>query len=173
MSDIAEHEVERPGIDRRTLIKRTAVAGAVAWAAPTIIGSLASPAGAVTGGFPCSYAMLAVQLADNSIVAVKVNVGATACTNTNATSNDNTFTTVCGANTFTNSCSGDLLCRNGAVVPANSGACPVTVSGGTITATAGNTILFAIAHDGSCGATHFCTGQCSGPFTAPANCTGA
>jgi hypothetical protein len=36
------------GIDRRTMIKRAAAAGAVAWTAPVIIGSLTSPAAAQT-----------------------------------------------------------------------------------------------------------------------------
>lgn len=40
----------RSGIDRRTLIKRAAAAGAVAWTAPVIIGSLTSPAAAQTTG---------------------------------------------------------------------------------------------------------------------------
>ena len=40
------------GIDRRTLIKGAAVAGAAAWTAPMIIDSLASPAAAGTPG-PC------------------------------------------------------------------------------------------------------------------------
>jgi len=41
------------GIDRRTLIKRGAVVGAVAWTAPVIIESIASPAGAVTAAPGC------------------------------------------------------------------------------------------------------------------------
>ena len=36
------------GIDRRTMIRRAAAAGAVAWTAPVIIGSLSSPAAALT-----------------------------------------------------------------------------------------------------------------------------
>lgn len=40
----------RKGIDRRTLIRRAAITGAVAWTAPVIIDSLASPAAAVTPG---------------------------------------------------------------------------------------------------------------------------
>jgi hypothetical protein len=41
-------EDTRSGLDRRTLIKRAAAAGAVAWTAPVIIDSLASPAAAAT-----------------------------------------------------------------------------------------------------------------------------
>jgi hypothetical protein len=42
------------GIDRRTLIKGAAAAGAVAWTAPVIIGSIASPAAAQTPLAGCS-----------------------------------------------------------------------------------------------------------------------
>ena len=45
---------DRPGIDRRTLIRRAAVTGAVAWTAPVIIGSLTSPAAAITGIVGCT-----------------------------------------------------------------------------------------------------------------------
>ena len=38
-----------PGIDRRTLIRRAALAGVTAWSAPAILGSIASPAAAATG----------------------------------------------------------------------------------------------------------------------------
>src|SRR5918995_535007 len=41
---------EQSGIDRRTLIKRAGAAGAVAWTAPVILGSLTSPAAALTCG---------------------------------------------------------------------------------------------------------------------------
>jgi hypothetical protein len=159
------------GISRRALIRRAAATGAVAWTAPTIIGSLASPAGAVTG-FPCSYMSIVVQKADMSIVAVKVVIGATTCANDNSTSGDSTFTNVmCGGAIYSNNCMGTNICRNGTSVPANTGACPVTVNGAQVTATAGNTILFAITHDGQCTgppADKFCP-PCCGPTTS---CTG-
>ena len=37
-----------PGVDRRALVKRAAAAGALAWTAPLIVDSLASPAAAAT-----------------------------------------------------------------------------------------------------------------------------
>jgi hypothetical protein len=43
LTDGGPNDAKRPGIDRRTIIKRTAAAGAVAWTAPLIIGSVASP----------------------------------------------------------------------------------------------------------------------------------
>jgi hypothetical protein len=52
-SSASEH-IENPGIDRRTLIKGAAVAGAVAWTAPVIIDSLSSPAAAATGIHGCT-----------------------------------------------------------------------------------------------------------------------
>jgi hypothetical protein len=53
MSDPETPAGERPGIDRRTLIKRAAATGAVAWTAPIIIDSLASPAAAITCASTC------------------------------------------------------------------------------------------------------------------------
>jgi hypothetical protein len=44
---IPQHDAAS-GLDRRSLIKRAAAVGAAAWTAPVIIGSLASPAGALT-----------------------------------------------------------------------------------------------------------------------------
>ena len=41
-------------IDRRALIRRGVVAGAVAWTAPVIVGSIASPAAAATGAKGCN-----------------------------------------------------------------------------------------------------------------------
>jgi hypothetical protein len=45
---VGEHDNEQRGVDRRTLIKRAAATGAVAWTAPLIIDSLTSPAAALT-----------------------------------------------------------------------------------------------------------------------------
>jgi hypothetical protein len=52
-SRLAEAAAERRGIDRRTLIKGAAVAGAVGWTAPIIIESLTSPAAAITAPAGC------------------------------------------------------------------------------------------------------------------------
>lgn len=43
---------QRRELSRRDLVRRAAAVGAVAWSTPVIVGSLASPAGAVTPG-PC------------------------------------------------------------------------------------------------------------------------
>jgi hypothetical protein len=50
MSELATPEAERSRIGRRTLIKRAAATGAVAWTAPLILDSLTSPAAALTCG---------------------------------------------------------------------------------------------------------------------------
>ena len=54
MSDNTKADAEGSAVDRRSLIKRAAAAGAVAWAAPVIIESLASPAAALTGPTGCT-----------------------------------------------------------------------------------------------------------------------
>jgi hypothetical protein len=54
LADVDQADVERPGIDRRTLIKRAAATGAVAWTAPLIVDSLASPAAAITCSGNCA-----------------------------------------------------------------------------------------------------------------------
>jgi hypothetical protein len=73
-------QAPRPGIDRRTIIKRAAAAGALIWTAPVILDSVASPTGAIT----CSGACVRVQFPPNvGIVcnATSQAVGAT-CTTT-------------------------------------------------------------------------------------------
>lgn len=45
---LSPDERERRGVDRRTLIKRAAAAGAAVWTAPLILDSVASPAGAIS-----------------------------------------------------------------------------------------------------------------------------
>jgi hypothetical protein len=50
VGSVGGQDDEQRGIDRRTLIKRAAATGAVAWTAPVVIQSLTSPAGALTCG---------------------------------------------------------------------------------------------------------------------------
>jgi len=142
-------------MNRRTLIKGAAVAGATAWTAPVIIDSLMSPAAAQSGGFPCSYASIVFTKNGAGPYAVKIDHFATTCTITNETSGDNTFTASCNG-TYSNTCSGNTICFDGSAVPASSVGCPFTVSGGNVTAQAGVSILFVAVHDGSF-ANHFQT----------------
>jgi hypothetical protein len=163
-------EGQRDSISRRTLIRRAAATGAVAWTAPTIIQSLTSPAAAVTGAFPCSYASIVYTVGATGPFVVKIDKDTTTCILTNATSGDNTFTQVCGADTYTNTLSGNAMCKNGAAVPAGA-TCPFTVSGGNVTANAGVTIQFVAIHDGSIPGNKF--EEICGPitsFNAPASC---
>jgi hypothetical protein len=53
LGSVAEQDNEQRGVDRRTLIKRAAATGAVAWTAPLIIDSLTSPAAALTCAGEC------------------------------------------------------------------------------------------------------------------------
>lgn len=54
------------GIGRRTLIKRAAAAGAVAWTAPVILDSLASPAAAASCASCFKFGILAVDTGDSN-----------------------------------------------------------------------------------------------------------
>jgi hypothetical protein len=72
--------IERPGIGRRTLIKRAAVAGAVVWTAPVIIDSLGSPAAAFSPTPGCKSVQVA---AGNCTTSATVTNGAAACNPTN------------------------------------------------------------------------------------------
>ena len=58
-----EIETPKSGVDRRSLLKKGAVAGAVAWTAPAII---SSPAFASTGTFGCSAPVLGSTFASES-----------------------------------------------------------------------------------------------------------
>ena len=78
-SDGARAEVDRPGIDRRTLIRRAAVTGAVAWTAPIIIGSLTSPAGAITGVTGCSIIRYHFSNSPNDACSFQGSAGAGGC----------------------------------------------------------------------------------------------
>jgi hypothetical protein len=59
MTELEVNVAGRPGIGRRTLIRRAAVTGAVAWTAPMILDSLASPAAAATP--PCGCTIVAAN----------------------------------------------------------------------------------------------------------------
>ena len=142
------------GMSRRDLITRAAVAGTVAWAAPVVLESIMSPAGALTNvGYPCSYITVVYRVGEHTYAA-KFASGATTCSG-NATSSDGTFTFLCGGVQYTNTCSGNAVCADGRVIPSDpSCSTHVSWSGGiTITAAVGVTIVFAVAHDGSYGGT--------------------
>jgi hypothetical protein len=138
------------GIDRRTLIKSAAVAGAAAWTAPVIIDSLASPAAAASGCGPgtpnLSYGMIVYRIGSTYYT---VKIAGNTCTSTTATSGDanDALNFTCGSLTFTNP--GGTVTVNG--TPTLAGDCSkITIhnSSGWVSAN-GVDIVFAFAHDGS------------------------
>jgi hypothetical protein len=151
------------GIDRRTLIKSAAIAGAAAWTAPVIVDSLASPAAAASGGglFDCSYATVVFTVnSDPSNTPYAVKFTGSTCSNDNGTSGGgpNQFSVNCpGVGTFSNTCSGDTVCKDGTPVAANTGPCPISGDGSTFTANAGITIIWVGVHDGVCSPGHTCS----------------
>jgi len=83
------------------MIKAAGIAGAAAWTAPVIVDSLSSPAAATSGGLPtsCSYALIVFTYNSNTYV-MKIQSGSASCAGDDTTSNDTSFSTTCGSNTF-------------------------------------------------------------------------
>lgn len=79
-------------LDRRSLLRRAAVAGAGAWTAPVIIGSLASPAGALTN--TCYFHVIRLRRSGGSAnaSAAIVNTASCATTRSGLTATCSTFT---------------------------------------------------------------------------------
>jgi hypothetical protein len=102
MTDEKESEMTEASIKRRAMIKASMAAGAAAWIAPIIIDSIDSPAAAETPhGLPtsCSYALVVFTFQGHTYV-MKIESGLATCAGDDTTSNDTSFTQVCGANTF-------------------------------------------------------------------------
>jgi hypothetical protein len=100
VSDIDTNDPERPGIDRRTIIKRAAATGAVAWTAPVIIGSLASPAGAITCTGPCFRVQFAPDNTgncndDSVLVSGTCTATSTLCSNTTNVAAGTSYAAAC------------------------------------------------------------------------------
>jgi hypothetical protein len=139
------------GVDRRTLIKGAAVAGAAAWTAPMIVDSLASPAAAVSvtcgPGTPnLSYGIIVYRIG-STYYTLKIAGGT--CSQENQTGGDagGALNYTCGNLTFTNP--GTTITVNG--TPTTVGDCSkITIhnNSGWVTAN-GVEIVFAFAHDGS------------------------
>jgi hypothetical protein len=153
-------------IDRRTLIKGAAVAGAVAWAAPVIIDSVTSPAAAASGttGLQCSWVYVFFQ-SGATVYYTGFSKNGVGC----GDGSSNNATPIClscnGVNytigTFGSGEGGSVgkltygtsACTVGTALPnaavhADSSACGqyLSASGGVITAKAGVTLLAAIGH---------------------------
>ena len=80
--------VGREGVDRRTLIKGAAVAGAAAWTAPMIVDSLISPAAALSGGINLSGPSYAMIVFDKGGSRYVLKITKSSCANTNDFSGD-------------------------------------------------------------------------------------
>jgi hypothetical protein len=158
MSFTEEQTPTKKGIGRRDLIKKGAVAGAIIWAVPMIE---SVPAYAATGSnisSACSYFVL-VYTFDGVTYADRVTSSGSCGGNT--TSHDVKWCWICGTNDqYDNLGPSDAIRHTTLVlgvpttttVLGGSGCASGThfnVSGNTITANAGVTILFAVAHAGS------------------------
>jgi hypothetical protein len=152
---------DKPGLSRRQMIKASAAAGAVAWTAPMIVDSLASPAAAASGGgLPtgCSYALFVFSVSGQGPYIGRIQQGSASCTFTNSTSNDSSFNSfVCNGHTYQGgSAYGAVIQQDGVTVPGyNVGTCDqlFTVQGSTIVEDSPGTatILFAVSHHGGSG----------------------
>lgn len=177
---MGSHDGLGSGIDRRTLIRRGALAAGVVWTAPLVIESVTSPAGALSpvGGYPCSYITVVYQVG-SGFYAAKFNKGASTCSG-NSTSGDVSFTESCGSVWYDNGGSGNAIRRstNGTTFTTLADAptgqsCSTYVSyggGTTINAINGAAIVFAVAHDGSYSPIknkYLCPASPSSTITAP------
>lgn len=142
------------GLSRRELIKRGAVVGGVVWAAP-VIDSFTSRAVAGSfpvGAFPCSYATIIFSVNGGPAVAVKLNDPTVGCNllNTDGMYKSENLGPVCNGVQYAVDAN-NVLTANGTEIPiAPSGSCSLfTISGCTVTASSGVSILFVLIHDGS------------------------
>jgi hypothetical protein len=103
MSDLETPDADRP-IDRRTLIKRAAAAGAAAWTAPVILGSVASPAGAFTCSGTCFRVTFPADSGGNcDLPSVDVTTAGSCATGTVGAGCDTT-TNVAAGTSYANAC---------------------------------------------------------------------
>jgi hypothetical protein len=141
------------GLSRRDMIKGAAVAGAAAWTAPMIIDSLTSPAAAVSGGVTCSWFYVVFKKPGSSTVYWTGGSTGTAC-GTFSTNNAPTVCKTCNGVTYTmlNGGQGNMTygttCGSGTSATAAGATCGtyISVSGNTVTAINGATILAAFSH---------------------------
>jgi hypothetical protein len=149
----------RRGLTRRELIGASAV---VAWTAPILLDSIASPAAAASGGLPtgCSYGFVVFTYSDHTYI-MKIAQGSASCSFDNSTSNDSDMGTPefpCGTHSYTggNLHNNQIWQDGGPVSDAFPG--PLTcddlfsISGSTITRkTTAVDIIFGVSHHGGSG----------------------
>jgi len=96
VEELDERPAKRGGLSRRELIKRSAIVGGVAWTAPMIIDSIASPAGAISGGISFggySYGIILIlEGPPGAQTLCAITLGASSCSNGNSGSNDTSGT---------------------------------------------------------------------------------
>ena len=161
-------------LTRRQMIKRSAVLGGVVWATP-VIDSVLTSASAVSnvnnhhvvqlpgcagcpggGGLGCSEYFIVFQKPnDPTFYTVKFD-GCKGCASDCGVSGGGTFAvTTCGSLTFTEDkvANPNKVAVNGVDTTCDSANCAsdFTISGTTVTALGGNTIVFVGVHDGSIG----------------------
>jgi hypothetical protein len=157
MADVVE-QGDGQGLSRRQLIKASAVAGAAAWTAPMIIDSLSSPAAALSGSINFDGASYAIIVFDKGGTRYVLKIGGpspSTCANTAGFSGDvadNANIGTCHGSTF-KIAGGDLATVSGTgITPYNLSNCPFlfNASGVTVTADPSITLIFGVAHAGSC-----------------------
>ncbi len=142
-------------IDRRTMIKGAAVAGAAAWTAPMILDSLTSPAAAASGSpISCSWFYLLFKKPGDAVVYWTGSNG-NAC-NTLSTNNAGTYCKTCNGTTYSILNGQGILkygstCGSGTAATAAGSSCSsyIQINGNTVTAIGGATILAAFSHPNS------------------------
>jgi hypothetical protein len=156
------------GLSRREILKRSAIAGGVAWTAPMVIDSLASPAGAISGGINLnggiSYAIMVYCVgacnADGSNLRATL-IDGTTCVGGNQGSNDTggtiTTSSTCHGFYFNyNVPGGDQNIKystnNSTFTSVPNGSCGnlFTASGNTVKADPSITLVMGLAHAGGC-----------------------
>jgi hypothetical protein len=148
-----EESITKKGIDRRSLIKKGAVAGAIIWAVPMIESVPAYAATGSTISSACSYFVLVYTV---NGVTYADRVTSTGSCGGNTTSGDVTWCWMCGTDIYDNSAAQNAIRKNGSTLPSSgctSSSNFFTVSGGTITPNTGVVIQFAVAHAGSLNST--------------------
>jgi hypothetical protein len=167
VDDLGAGSTKRSGISRRDLIKRSAIAGGIAWTAPLIIDSIASPAGAISGGINLnggiSYAIMVYCIgacnADGSNLRA-TQIQGSSCVGGNDGSNDTagtiTTSSTCHNFYFNFNTPGDKNIKyslnNTTFTAVPDGACGslFTASGNTVKADPSITLVLGLAHAGSC-----------------------
>ena len=147
----------RRGLTRREMIRASAVAGATAWTAPVIVDSLASPAAAASSSpVSCSWFYVVYMKPGSSTVWwTSANNSSTVCNNAAPANNSGTRTKTCYGVTYTlpddNHPIPTYDTGSGAVAATNDPNCSsyIMISGSTLTAKGGATLLAAWSHPGS------------------------